>query len=247
MESALKLQPVEKPVVAVFQDADLVSLQLTSLVRDADCNVFEIFPHSDISEMANAAPDPPQLAVVGLGGETPAAERIAQVRGLPSFADVPILAIARAGVRVPNRSELEPLGVTGLVTHNADREHLVFRIGQLARDLSERRRYQRVNCLLPVEIEARGARSQEVVLSLSVAGAGVASGRELDQNMDVRVKFLSGPLSIAGSIDGRVARISESANSVPKFRVGVVFYGLAPGVRSALVAVIESLWESRQP
>lgn len=238
-----KTEQHQRPAVYVLQDAELSEMRLSMLVRESNCTLFEIFPNAELPDLSDAIPGP-ALIMMTVADRTDV-ERIQEVRTKKRFRDVPILGVSPFP-SFADRRELAALGVVGLVDRLSDADHVIFRINQVVRNLCERRRGRRARTVLPVEVTAGGKTSAECVVSLSAGGAGLASSRSLSANTDVSIKFDSDRLAQLGVVPGRVTRTVRTADSLPAYQVGVVFYPLSGAQQALLEEEVAALVEEAQ-
>lgn len=236
-------QHEKKPLIFLVQDPVLTAMRFSVLIHEAHCELNEIFPNAILDAACAEDVRRPELIIVSLTDQA-SIERIELVRSNPVCSDAPILAVSRGGEAIVARDRLEALGVVGMVDRETSADNLMFRINQIVRFARDKRRWQRARTFARVEVVADGSATEECLLSLSVAGAGIASTRALHPNTDVTVRFMDAPLEKLPPVKGRVARLSDVPGSNPRHRLGIIFYLLTGQARALLEIEVQALLEA---
>jgi len=227
-----------RPIVIVFQDALLCGMRLEVFLKAANCEVRELYPNANLSDALRHPCEQPDLVVLPIC-DRDSVDAIRDLVSDPILQGVPILGVTAASYADVDFLDLRELGVVGLIDQRVSSDHLVFRVNQVVRGLTEKRRFERLRVLLPMDLEAKGRTSREYALSLSTGGIGLASGRFLEPNTDVCLSFSPAGLEELDGIKGRVVHTFEVPDSVPRHRLGIVFYPLADRTRLLLEAALE--------
>lgn len=152
------------------------------------------------------------------------------------LAAVPVLAIGELDRSDRDLSQLRALGVVGLIDPSSLPEHVRFRINQLVYTGFERRRHhERVPCWIPVQLEAKGAVTEERALTLSEGGMGLSSRRciEPDTQAVIRFRLDSGPNEPV-VLEGRVIYVRAVQRRETRYEFGLVFRDVAGHKRAAI-------------
>ena len=202
------------------------------------------------SEAAGLAPDVGlpdlDLAIVALPGDAnAAAARLERIRSHPGLARIPILGVVPLEGSSLDYGRLREFGVMGVVDRGATPEQVAFRIGQataLGKDAA--RRHVRVPVDLTVELEVGGHVVEERAENLSWGGIRLRSGRPLELNTDVVLRFrLSEQSTETIRAEGRVIHCHPHPELGGMHSAGIFFSSLEPRYRELIEAEIERLLE----
>ena len=227
-------------VARVFfcEDACFGRSPLSAILRDAHCEPIAPRGDGDLEAALDALLPPPELMILPI---SPDGEEILEmVRRRRWLRMVPILALSSPDPSELDLWRLRGFGVVGLIDRRASAEHVRFRLEEVIDTRGCSPRDARVPCCFIVEVEGGGAVTTEYAVSFSIGGIGLASGRALEPNTEVRVRLtLTGAPGRCVEVRGRVVRRVERADG--RHDVGIVFLPLPPSVRDAVAAELQAL------
>lgn len=227
----------ETPIVALLHDDFVRPRQLRQALDRNGCGITDVFPNVSDEELRElrAAVD---LLIIPTDSARP--ETIARLKALAgSDGARKIFALARPEDVSRCLELIRGAGIAGLLATNASASHMEFRFNEILDLFPERRRFERVPIVMPVEIvSADGTKSSEYGTSLSVAGIGIASRRALETNGDLRLGLALEPGSPVVEAQGRVIHCVQDHATVPPFRIGIYFQKLSPQVRRRIEMVV---------
>ena len=231
------IEPRPPARVFIYEDACFDRVRLSTIVREAECEVLGRREGSDLAEALDSLTPAPDLMLLPVGsGDDGILEA---VRTRHWLRVTPILAIASIDPAELDLWRLRGLGVVGLIDARATADHVHFRVAEViqARGCP---RQARAPCCFLVDLEAEGTVSREYALSLSLGGIGLACARSLEPNTPVKLRFaLIGAGGRSIEVEGRVVRRTSHADA--RDEVGIVFLAMPQDVRDALDHEVRSL------
>lgn len=212
------------PRVFVILDQELHRMRLVQNLAQSDCRVIEVLPNAKLPDDIENVEASPDLFVFPIDDSDPSSlERIRGIHAHNEFRDVPILGLAHMKQLCMGLDELRNLGVVGVADCKTSVEHIVFRINQLVRPSLQRRRWERADVFITVELELDGVSTSEIALNLSAGGIGLRCSRKVDVNTDVRIAIAPDD-GAALRLEGRVVQSADDSGVFPRNRIAVVFY-----------------------
>ena len=223
--------------VFILEDPCFGTASLSAIVRGAACEPLAPLTDAPLAAALDSLLPSPELMIIPIcpGGE----ETLEAIRKRHWLRMVPILAISPVDASGLDLWRLRGLGIVGLIDRRATADHVRFRIGEVIAARSGGPHDVRVPCCFLVDLEAQGAVTSEYALSFSIGGIGLASGRPLEPNTDVKLWL---PLAEAPGhveVPGRVVRSLVRADG--RHDVGIVFLPLPASVRESLMRELRGL------
>jgi len=233
--------------VLVVEDGGFSARPLSEILERWSLDVVPLSGDGD----GSAADDetPAQLAIVPLPDGEAAAERLRRIRSHPRLAEVPILGVVTLAGSPLDCDGFRELGVIGVVDRGATPEQIAFRVGQAVLRPAGRACGQiRVPVDLPVELEAEGRATEERAENLSFGGIRVRSGRALEPNTDVVLRFcLPAQSSEPIRAEGRVIHRHPNPEGDACHSLGIFFRSIEPRHREHLEAEVVRLMAGGDP
>ena len=224
--------------VLICEDTRFRDVMLSSIVRDADCELIAPGGDSNLAAVLDALLPPPDLMIFPVCAD--GGELLEMVSNRDWLRMVPILAIGPQDPSGLDLWRLRGLGVVGLIDRRSTAEHVRFRLDEVIEARSCAPRHARVSCCFLVDVEAAGQLTSEFAVSFSLGGVGLASVRPLEPNTLVRVRLpVAAALERGVEVEGRVVRRVERADG--RFDVGIAFLPLPAGICDIVAAEVRSL------
>jgi len=236
--------------VFIAEDTPFFHVRLRSIVEEAGCEVVEASSDEGLCSQLEEAGEPISLIILPLYPNVASSlAQVAELRKREWLEKVPILAIGPLDQSKLDLNRLRVLGVAGLIDKRALPEHVRFRVSQAVYTGANGRRFERAPCCIPVDVEVEGEVSTEYAISLSIAGMGLASSREIAPNTPVKLRFVLDSMRSASDsemveAEGRAVHVRPARRHDASFEVGIFFYPLADDACGAIQAEVMRLLEA---
>lgn len=232
------------PRLFLAEDVHFGDTPLTTVAEETQSRWVLRDPGAELDAALNQAGPPLDLVLLRLPPDPDAVlATLRLARAQDWLAAVPVLAIGEIDRADLDFSQLRALGVVGLIDLRSPPEHVRFRINQLVYTAFERRRHhERVPCFIPVQLEAKGAVSEERAVTLSEGGMGLSSRRCIEPGTDAVLRFRLG--SGAGEplvLESRVIYARAVRREETRYEFGLLFRGVAEHARAAIREEVRGL------
>lgn len=231
-----------RPRVFIKQDVVFGDTLLSRIVEQAGCELQPSIESSASSDALDEDPVPLALIIVSLDPDPMRTIAwVADLRRRDWLAAVPILGVSSLDRLGIDYRRLREVGLTGLIDAGAPREHVRFRVSQLAYRGREGRRFERAPCCIPVELETGGERTTAYATSLSAGGMGLACSHRIEPNTVLGLRFALDEETEPISVSGRIVRLQESRRPDAAYEIGVFFHRLSRPVHDEISATVSRL------
>jgi hypothetical protein len=236
-----------RPRVFIEQDIIFGNDPLSAIVEQAGCEPVLGTGGAPGESLAGALP-PLSLVILSVGADfSEATMSLAQIRNQDWLSAIPILGVAALDRADLDFWRLRALGVVGIVYTDAGAEHVRFRIGRVAYDGKDGRRFVRAPCRIPVKVDVGGVVSDADVTNLSVGGVGLVCQQKIEPNTQVSLTFSLDTNQEAIVISGRTVNLRPTDEAESAFDVGIFFFRLSEGLHERVnreVSRLLAAWDA---